>query len=130
MNATARRLCALAALGCGAAAIVVTVVVLWNNWLPLLGALVLTIVAMTAAWYVVTRRGAARLVATVVAVAAVATAFATLLRNHSLGGLGSRSWSWSPSSPGWRAPPCAAIRRPCATRRRAASPSAPRTGRS
>jgi diacylglycerol kinase family enzyme len=87
MNATIRRLCALAALACGAAAIAVTVVVLWNNWLPLLGALVLTIVAMTAAWYVVTRRGAARLVASVVAVAAVATAFATLLRNHSIGGL-------------------------------------------
>src|SRR4051794_41373382 len=70
MNATTRRLCAIAALACGIAAIAAAVVFLWNNWLPLLGALALLTVAMTAAWYVVTRRGGTRLVASVVAVAA------------------------------------------------------------
>src|SRR4051794_41981186 len=70
MNATTRRLCAIAALACGIAAIAAAVVFLWNNWLPLLGALALLTVAMAAAWYVVTRRGGTRLVASVVAVAA------------------------------------------------------------
>jgi diacylglycerol kinase family enzyme len=87
VNATARRLCAIAALACGAAAIAVAVVVLWNNWLVLLGSLALVVVALAAAWYVVTRRGAARVVATVVVVAAAVTAFATLLGNHSVGGI-------------------------------------------
>jgi diacylglycerol kinase family enzyme len=85
MSRTARRLCALAALLCAAGAIAVTLVVLWNNWAPLLGALVLVLVALTAAWYVVTRRGAVRLVAAVLVVAAIVVAFATLLRNHSFG---------------------------------------------
>jgi len=57
MSAGARRLCAIGALVCGVAALAVTVVVLWNNWAPLLGAFVLFTVALIAAWYVVTRRG-------------------------------------------------------------------------
>ncbi len=61
------------------------VAVLWNNWAPLLGAFVLVLVALTAAWYVVTKRGVVRLLATIVAVAAVVVAFVTLLRNHSFG---------------------------------------------
>lgn len=61
------------------------VAVLWNNWAPLLGALVLVLVALVAAWYVVTKRGVVRLLATIVAVAAVVVAFVTLLRNHSFG---------------------------------------------
>ena len=61
------------------------VAVLWNNWAPLLGAFVLVLVALMAAWYVVTKRGVVRLLATIVAVAAVVVAFATLLRNHSIG---------------------------------------------
>ena len=61
------------------------VAVLWNNWAPLLGAFVLVLVALMAAWYVVTQRGVVRLLATIVAVAAVVVAFATLLRNHSFG---------------------------------------------
>jgi diacylglycerol kinase family enzyme len=87
MSASTRRLCAIAALACGAAAIVVTIVLLWNHWLPLLGAFGLVTVATIAAWYVVTRVGTARLVASVVAVAALVAALATLLRNHSFFGI-------------------------------------------
>ncbi len=61
------------------------VAVLWNNWAPLLGAFVLVLVALMAAWYVVTKRGVVRLLAAIVAVAAVVVAFVTLLRNHSFG---------------------------------------------
>jgi len=85
MNRTTRRLCALGALLCALGALVVVIAVLWDNWAPLLGAVVLVLLALTAAWYVVTKRGAVRLAATIVAVAAVAVAFATLLRNHSIG---------------------------------------------
>jgi diacylglycerol kinase family enzyme len=87
MNRTARRFAALGAIVCALGALVAAVVLLWNNWAPLLGALALMTVALVAAWYVVTRRGIVRLIAAVVAVAAVAAAFATLLRNHSLLGL-------------------------------------------
>ncbi len=66
-------------------ALAVIVAVLWNNWAPLLGAFVLVLVALMAAWYVVTKRGVVRLLATIVAVAAVVVAFVTLLRNHSFG---------------------------------------------
>jgi diacylglycerol kinase family enzyme len=85
MNRTTRRLCALGALLCAAGALAVTLAVLWNNWAPLLGAVVLVLCALAAAWYVVTRRGWVRLAALIVAVAAVVVAFATLLRNHSFG---------------------------------------------
>jgi diacylglycerol kinase family enzyme len=85
VNRTRRRLWAIGALLCGLGAVAVTVVVLWENWAPLLGAIVLVLVALGAAWYVVTRRGVVRLAATVVVVAAVVIAFATLLRNHSFG---------------------------------------------
>src|SRR5436190_8227349 len=87
MSAGTRRLCAIGALACGLAAVVVAVVVLWNNWAPLVGALVLLTVALMAAWYVVTRRGVVRLVATLLAVAAVVIALVTLLRNHGLAGI-------------------------------------------
>ncbi len=85
MNRTSRRICALGALVCGAAAVAVVIAVLWNNWAPLLGAVVLVLVALMAAWYVVTGRGVVRLAATVIAVAAIAVAFVTLLKNHSVG---------------------------------------------
>jgi diacylglycerol kinase family enzyme len=78
---------ALGALLCGVAAVAVAVVVLWNNWAPLLGAVVLDLVALGAAWYVVTRRGVVRVVAAVAAVAAVVVAVATLVANHGLGGI-------------------------------------------
>ncbi len=87
MSAGARRLCAIGALVCGVAALAVTAVVLWNNWAPLLGAFVLFTVALIAAWYVVTRRGVVRLVATLAMVAALVVALVTLLRNHGLGGI-------------------------------------------
>jgi diacylglycerol kinase family enzyme len=87
MSRTTRRICALGALLCGAAAVVAVVVVLWNNWAPLLGTVLLVGVALMAAWYVVTRRGVVRLAATVVAVAAITVAVATLIRNHSVGDL-------------------------------------------
>ena len=63
------------------------VAVLWNNWAPLLGAIVLVLVALMAAWYVVTRRGVVRLAATIVAVAALVVAVVTLARNHSINDL-------------------------------------------
>jgi len=47
----------------------------------------LVLVALAAAWYVVTRRGVVRLAATVVAVGAVVVAVATLMKNHGLGGI-------------------------------------------
>jgi diacylglycerol kinase family enzyme len=84
MNRTTRRLYALGALLCAAGALAVALAVLWNNWAPLLGAVVLVLVALAAAWYVVTRRGVVRLAATIVALAAVVVAVATLARNHSI----------------------------------------------
>ena len=71
---------------CGAGALVVVIAVLWNNWAPLLGAWVLLLVALMAVWYVVDRawrRACSPQV--VIAVAAIAVAFATLSKNHSLG---------------------------------------------
>src|ERR1700733_15223941 len=85
MSRTSRRICALGALVGGAGALAVVIAVLWNNWAPLLGAWVLFLLALMAVWYVVTGRGAVRAAALVIAVAAVAVAFATLLKNHSLG---------------------------------------------
>jgi diacylglycerol kinase family enzyme len=87
MTRTTRRLSALGALACAISAVVALAVVLWNNWAPLLGALVLVLVALTAAWYVVTCRGMVRLLASVVALAAVVVAIATLTRNHSVAGI-------------------------------------------
>ena len=87
MSWGARRLCAIGALVCGVAAVVAMAVVLWNNWLPLLGALVLVTVAIIAAWYVITRRGVVRLIATVAMFAALVVALVTLLRHHGLGGI-------------------------------------------
>jgi diacylglycerol kinase family enzyme len=83
MNRTTQRLCALGAVLCAAGAIAVALAVLWNNWAPLLGAVLLVGVALVAAWSVVTKRGVVRLVASIIAVSALAVAFATLLRNHS-----------------------------------------------
>jgi diacylglycerol kinase family enzyme len=68
-------------------AVVAAVILLWNNWAPLLGALALVIVALMAAWYVVTRRGVVRLVAAIVAIAALALAIGSLIGNHGLLGL-------------------------------------------
>lgn len=87
MSRTTRRVCALGALVCAAGALAVFVAVLWNNWAPLLGAVVLVLVALVAAWYVVTRRGIVRLLAAVVAVGAVVVALVTLTKNHGLGGI-------------------------------------------
>jgi diacylglycerol kinase family enzyme len=82
-----RRLCAAGSLLAGVAAIAVAVVVLGNNWAALFGSLALVLVAMMAAWYVITRHGAVRLAATAVAVAAVVIAIATLMRSHGLAGI-------------------------------------------
>jgi diacylglycerol kinase family enzyme len=88
MSPLVRRLCALAALACAVAAIVLAPVVLWNNWPTLLGTLVLVLVSLAAAWHVVTRRGVHRVVAAVVVVAALVVAVATLTTNHGLLGIG------------------------------------------
>jgi diacylglycerol kinase family enzyme len=85
VNRTTRRICALAALLCAAGALAVMIAVLWNNWAPLLGSVVLFGVALAATWYVVTGHLVVRIVAAVIAVAAIVVAFATLLRNHSFG---------------------------------------------
>jgi diacylglycerol kinase family enzyme len=87
MSSGRRRLCAIGAVACALASIAFAVVGLWNNWAPLLGALALIVAAIVAAWYVVTRRGMVRLVATLTAVAALVIALATLLRNHLLVGI-------------------------------------------
>jgi diacylglycerol kinase family enzyme len=87
VNRTLTRLSALGALACAGGAVVVALVVLWNNWAVLLGTLALVLVALTAAWYIITRRGIVRLLATVVAVVAIVVALATLTRNHSLLGI-------------------------------------------
>jgi len=87
MAGSVRRICAIGALVCALASIALAVVVLWNNWLPLLAATLLILVATTAAWYVVSRRGPVRWIAMAIAVAAVATGTATLIRNHSAVGI-------------------------------------------
>ena len=110
-------------------ALAVIVAVLWNNWAPLLGAFVLVLVALAAAWYVVTKRGVVRLLATIVAVAAVVVAFATLLRNHSFGDI-VLAVVLVARSRGWHAPRFATSRRRSPTSRRAARRSARRSTRS
>ena len=84
MQGAGRRLCAIAAMLCALASVLIAVVVLWNNWLALLGALVAIVVATAAAWYVITRRGVVRLLASVIAVAAIVIGLVTLLRNHTV----------------------------------------------
>jgi diacylglycerol kinase family enzyme len=87
MSRTGRRLCALGAIACAVAAVVIALAVLWNNWAAFLGSLALVLVALVAAWYVVTRRGVLRIMAAVVVVAAVVTAIVTLTTNHGLLGI-------------------------------------------
>ena len=83
-----------------------------------------------AAWYVVTKRGVVRLLATIFAVAAVvAVAFATLLRNHSFGDIVLAVVLVVAFGVRWHAERCAAIRRRSPTSRRAARRSAPRSTR-
>ena len=69
-----RRLCAIGALVCGLATVVVALVVLWSAWRELLFVAVAAAVACTAAWYVLSRAGAVRWIAALVAVAAVVAA--------------------------------------------------------
>jgi diacylglycerol kinase family enzyme len=87
MSGGTRRLCAIGAVLASLAAVVVAAIVLWNSWAALLGALVLVGLALVAAWYVVTRRGIARLVASAVALAALLGAGATLIGADSLAGI-------------------------------------------
>jgi len=87
MPRTGRQLCAIGALVCALASITLAVVVLWNNWLPLLGAVFALVVAMTAAWYVITRTGLVRVIAIAIVVSALVIGTATLLGNHSVAGI-------------------------------------------
>ncbi len=87
MTGGARRLCAAGALLAGIASIAVAAIVLWNNWAALLGALVAIVVATMAVWYVLTRQGPVRALATLVAVVALVAALVTLLRRHSVTGI-------------------------------------------
>ncbi len=87
MKATGRRLCAAGSLLAATAAIVVAVLVLWKSWGALVGALVLMVVATMAIWYVLTRTGVVRVVAALIAVAAIVTAFATLIGGHGVAGI-------------------------------------------
>ena len=79
-----RRLAALASLVTAAAAIAVAVVVLWSQWDDLALALVCLVVAVVAAWYVLSRHGAARVLAAVVLVLAIGAAFGFLVGEHSV----------------------------------------------
>ena len=87
MKDAGRRVCAAGSLLAGIAAIAVALGVLWNNWAALLGALVLMVIATMAIWYVLTRPGIVRVVAALVAVAAIVTAFATLIKGNGVAGI-------------------------------------------
>jgi diacylglycerol kinase family enzyme len=74
-----RQLAALASLVTAAAAIVGAVVTLWSHWDDLALALVCLVVAVVAAWYVLSRHGVVRIVAAVVLVVAVVAAVVFLV---------------------------------------------------
>jgi diacylglycerol kinase family enzyme len=74
-----QRLAALAALLCIAAATVLLLVEVVRNFLPLLLAALALILCVFAGWYVVSRRGAARLAAAVVMAAALGAAITSLI---------------------------------------------------
>jgi len=79
-----RRIAALASLVAATAAVTVAVVFLWSQWDDLVLALVCLVVAVVAAWYVLSRHGAARGVAAGVLVLAIAAALAFLVGEHSI----------------------------------------------
>ncbi|MGD0701069.1 MAG: diacylglycerol kinase family protein [Trebonia sp.] len=74
-----QRLAALATLACLAAATVLLLAEVVRNFLPLLGAALSLILCVLAGWYVVSRRGAARLAAGVIMAAALGLAITSLL---------------------------------------------------
>jgi diacylglycerol kinase family enzyme len=74
-----QRLAAVAALVCIAAATVLLLVEVVRNFLPLLLAALALILCVFAGWYVVSRRGFARLVAAVIMAAALAAAITSLV---------------------------------------------------
>lgn len=74
-----QRLAALAALLCIAAATVLLLVEVVRNFLPLLLAALALILCVFAGWYVVSRRGAARLAAAVIMAAALGAAITSLI---------------------------------------------------
>jgi diacylglycerol kinase family enzyme len=74
-----QRLAALAALLCITAATVLLLVEVVRNFLPLLLAALALILCVCAGWYVVSRRGFARLVAAVIMAAALAAAITSLI---------------------------------------------------
>ncbi len=79
-----RRLAAIASLVAAAASVAVAVVFLWSQWDDLALALVCLVVAVVAAWYVLSRHGAQRIIAAVVLVVAVGAALAFLVGEHSI----------------------------------------------
>ena len=74
-----QRLAALAALACLAAATVLVLVEVARNFLDLLIAALSLIACVVAAWYVISRRGAIRLAAVVITVAALALVITSLV---------------------------------------------------
>ncbi len=86
-SAGSRRFAALLALAAYLAAAVAVAVVLFQNLGALALAWAIAIVGAIAAWFTVTRRGAARLVGTIVLLAAVVGIIWVLLANDSVAGL-------------------------------------------
>jgi len=79
-----QQLAAIAAIVVGLAALAAAAVLFWNEWAALLVTSVCLVVATGAAWYVLSRRGVTRLVATIVVLGAVAAALVVLVRDHSV----------------------------------------------
>ena len=79
-----RRLAAVGAILSGLASLVAVGLLFWNDFPALLVALSCLVVASWSSWYVLSRRGGTRLVASVLLFVAVAGALVVLVREHSV----------------------------------------------
>jgi diacylglycerol kinase family enzyme len=88
MSARRRQFVAIGAIVAGVAALIAAVALFWNEWVALLVAVACVVIATIAAWYVLSRRGVTRLIASLVMLAALVGALGALVRDHSLWRIG------------------------------------------
>ncbi len=88
MSARRRQFVALGAIVVGLAALIAAAALFWNEWAALLVAVACVVIATIAAWYVLSRRGVTRFVASLVMLGALVGALGALVRDHSLWRIG------------------------------------------